>query len=90
MGSITIKKNGRYSIAFDQSRDVITFAARWKSPQIPPAGVLTLSVDGDGGENNVKDLSSGNRCWECNMRPPFVDIDVTGWPNGAECEIEYN
>lgn len=49
--------------------------------------VLTFSVDGDPGENNVKDLASGERVWTLNARPQFLDIDVTGFTGGGSFMI---
>lgn len=73
--------NERRRIYVDRKgKDSMTLTVEWRSPSVSPAGILTFSIDGDPGENNVKDLSEPGRVWVTNGRPPFFDLDVSGLP----------
>lgn len=81
--TITSADNGK-TVSTGSMSTISTITAQWNTPAIPPAGVLTFTVDGEAGEgDNTIDLGAGQRTLVCSAALAFVDITVTGLPEGV-------
>lgn len=80
----TIHTDGKHRFDFPEGEGRKDFTVIWDATDIVPAGLITLSLDGDGGaEPGVIDLASGQRGIGLNLRVPLIDVEVSGLPEGG-------
>ena len=79
-----IEENGTYRFWYPFQRGASSFSAEWRAEGINPAGVLSLSYDGNYGLiEAVLDMSASENAVMSNMTLPFIDIEVSGLPAGG-------
>lgn len=82
--SALITENGKYRFDFDV-RGMSDFSAVWETEGMEPAGVLAFSfADNPGNPPGTLNLANGDNAFCYNMCVPFVDVHVTGLPEGGQ------
>ena len=87
-----IQANGQYRLASSGT----SITVKWNAEGMTPAGLLTFSVDGDPGEGvGVIDLSASGEAGSRTLKTtgyvfPFLDIDVSGLPEGGSFILYIN
>jgi hypothetical protein len=83
-GNARIYADGAYRLFFTEGKR--SFLAAWEVESVPPAGVVSLSFDGNPAVGAF-DLAAGENVQTCSSALPFLDLDVTGLPEGGGFRI---
>lgn len=90
-GFFNIQRSGTYHIIPPNCAGIGAF---WKSDNITPQGILTFSVQGEPGEdqmpNGVIDFSTDKRSVSANRTIFALDIEAVNIPDGAVIQLVFN